>query len=312
MTAARRDPRLCAHTKEIFVNSIFTPVSLNKSEQYYALWQRTPRRSLDYTLANLWGWQSYYGLEWAFEDGLCWIRQTRPAPACWAPLGDWQAAPWADIFRETGPEGRSFIRVPEELVRIWEAALPGRVEAAEDRGQWEYLYKQDDLANLPGNRYHKKKNHFNSYVKTYGEPDYRPLDDAMVEDVLGLEDDWCQWHECEDSPSLRAENEAINRVLSHWTDFRGLSGGSLYVDGKMVAFSVGEDLGDGHLGAHYEKGLNGFKGVYQAINCLFARNAGAGFAYVNRAQDLDEEGLRQAKMTYLPADFLRKYKVTVR
>ena len=29
-------------------------------------------------------------------------------------------------------------------------------------------------------------------------------------------------------------------------------------------------------------------------------------------RSLDEEGLRQAKMTYLPADFLRKYKVCIR
>ncbi len=291
------------------MNSIFSPISLDDSAQYYTLWQQTPRRSLDYTLANLWGWQSYYGLEWMFADGLCWIRQTHPETIYWAPLGDWNAVSWQTILQKT--KGRSFIRVPDMLVQVWQAALPGHVQSEEDRGQWEYLYGQGDLAELPGNRYHKKKNHYNSYIKTYGEPDYRALDDGMVEDVLGLEDDWCQWHECEDSPSLRAENEAINRVLSHWTSFRGLTGGSLYVDGKIVAFSVGEDLGDGQLGVHYEKGLNGFKGVYQTINCLFARNAGAGFTYINRAQDLDEEGLRQAKMTYLPSDFLRKCKVIV-
>lgn len=64
---------------------------------------------------------------------------------------------------------------------------------------------------------------------------------------------------------------------------------------------------------HYEKALIGFRGVYQSIQlCLFARRAGQGFTYINRAQDLDEEGLRQAKMTYQPTDFLRKYKVRVR
>ena len=56
----------------------FTPVSLDGSRDFYSLWQRTPRRSLDYTLPNLWGWQEYYGLEWCFDDALCWIRQTRP------------------------------------------------------------------------------------------------------------------------------------------------------------------------------------------------------------------------------------------
>lgn len=288
----------------------FTPVSLDGSAAFYALWARTPRRSLDYTLANLWGWQSYYGLEWRFSDSLCWIRQTKPEPRCWAPIGDWDGADWPALFGP-GQAPRDFIRVPEALLRRWQAALPGRVTGEDARGQWEYLYAQSDLAHLPGNRFHKKKNHVNAFIKAYGGPDYRPLDDNMVEDVLGLEDDWCQWHECEDSPSLRAENEAINRVLSHWTTFKGLTGGSLYADGRMVAFSVGEDLGGGSLGVHYEKGLNGYKGVYQAINCQFALHAGEGFQTLNRAQDLDEEGLRQAKMTYLPTDFLRKFTVRI-
>ena len=295
------------------MSKTFTPVSLDGRQQYYELWARTPQRSLDYTLANLWGWQDYYGLEWCFDDNLCWIRQTRPYQVCWAPVGDWNAVSWKDLLPcGFNPEAHNITRVPEKLLEIWQRDLPGLVDAQEDRGQWEYLYKHEELAELPGNRFHKKRNHFNGYAKAYGEPNYHTLDDAMVEDVLAVQDDWCQWHECEQSPSLRAENEAINRVLSHWNCFTGLVGGSLYVDGKMVAFSVGENLDGANLGVHYEKGLNGFKGVYQTINCLFSRNAGQGFTYINRAQDLDEEGLRQAKMTYLPADFLRKYKVRIR
>lgn len=295
------------------MNKNFTPVSLDGSRDFYSLWQRTPRRSLDYTLPNLWGWQEYYGLEWCFDDALCWIRQTRPRLVCWAPMGDWSAVDWSRVLPAVFSEAaHDFVRVPEELLRIWQEALPGLVDPEEDRGQWEYLYKQEELADLPGNRFHKKRNHINSYIKAYGKPDYRPLDDAMVEDVLAVQDDWCQWHECEDSPSLQAENDAINRVLSHWDRFSGLHGGSLYVDGRMIAFSVGEKLDELSLGVHYEKGLNGFRGVYQTVNCEFARHAGAGFTYINRAQDLDEEGLRQAKMTYMPTDFLRKYKVRVR
>ncbi len=295
------------------MNRNFIPVSLRDADAYYDLWRVTPRRSLDYTLANLWGWQEFYGLEWCFADRLCWIRQTRPEPCNWAPIGDWNAVDWTALLPVAGgAPGREFMRVPEALVHIWQKALPELVETGEERGQWEYLYRQEELATLAGNRFHKKRNHYNSFVKAYGEPDYRGVTDAMVEDVLGVQDDWCQWHECSDSPSLLAENEAINRVLTHWDAFRGLTGASLYVEGRMIAFSVGERLDDESLGVHFEKGLNGYKGVYQAMNCEFARHAGAGLRWINRAQDLDEEGLRQAKMTYLPADFLRKYKVRVR
>jgi len=291
--------------------SFFTPVTLRQRELFYARWEQTPRRSLDYTLANLWGWQEYYGLEWCFDDTLCWIRQTKPAPVLWAPVGNWHAADWQRLLPALCQGRTLFIRTPEELTSIWQKALPGQTNIEEDRDQWEYLYMQSDLAQLPGNRYHKKKNHYNSFVKAYGEPEYHSLDDSMAEDVLAVQDDWCQWHECEDSPSLRAENEAINRVLSHWDMFEGLCGGSLYVEGRMVAFSVGERLDKDSLGIHYEKGLNGFRGIYQTINRVFAQREGPGLEYINRAQDLGEEGLRQAKQTYLPVDFLRKYRVWI-
>ncbi len=290
----------------------FTPVILKDRRAFYEYWAQTPRRSLDYTLANLWGWQGHYGLEWYFDGPLCWIRQTRPNLVYWAPIGAWHEVDWASVLPRWCVSGRrAFIRVPEDLALLWQNALPGQVVVEEDRDQWEYLYRQDELADLPGKRFHKKKNHCNSFIKAYGTPDYHRLDDGMVEDVLAVQDDWCQWHECEDSPSLRAENEAINRVLSHWDMFEGLCGGSLYVDGRMVAFSVGEKLDAQNLGVHYEKGLNGFRGVYQTINRVFVQQEGAGLSFVNRAQDLGEEGLRQAKQTYLPIDFLRKCRVWV-
>ncbi|MBD5640965.1 MAG: DUF2156 domain-containing protein [Desulfovibrio sp.] len=294
------------------MNAKFYPVSLAEKDQYYEFWQATPRRSLDYSLVNLWGWQEYFGLEWHFADGLCWIRQTRPEPVCWAPLGDWGRADWQGLF-ERYFENRKwqFTRVPEELANLWLEALPENIRLEEDRGQWEYLYLQSDLANLSGARFHKKKNHYNSYVKAYGEPGYEQISPSMVDAVLGVQDHWCQWHECEDSPSLQAENEAIRRVLTHWEQFRHMYGGALRVNGEMIAFSVGEKLDEETLGVHFEKGLNGYKGVYQAMNLQFARHAGEGFKWINRAQDLDEEGLRQAKMTYMPADFLRKFRVTL-
>lgn len=148
------------------MNKNFTPVSLDGSRDFYSLWQRTPRRSLDYTLPNLWGWQEYYGLEWCFDDALCWIRQTRPRLVCWAPMGDWSAVDWSRVLPAVFSEAaHDFVRVPEELLRIWQEALPGLVDPEEDRGQWEYLYKQEELADLPGNRFHKKRNHINSYIK---------------------------------------------------------------------------------------------------------------------------------------------------
>lgn len=290
----------------------FSPITLDRKDEYYEIWNQTPLRSLDYTLPNLWGWQEFYGLEWRFERNLCWIRQTRPQLVHWAPIGAWESADWPyEMLGSTDRSTHHFHRVPGQLVEIWKKSLTDHVETRDERGQWEYIYSQQELAELPGNRFHKKRNHFNSYIKTYGEPDYRHIDEHLVREVLTVQDDWCHWHECDESASLRAENDAVRRVLTYWTSFRNLYGGSLYVDQKMIAFSVGEKLDSENLGVHFEKGLNGYKGVYQAMNHEFARHAGKGFKWINRAQDLDEEGLRQAKMTYLPVGFLEKFDVKI-
>lgn len=286
---------------------LFKAVNLEEREKYYNCWHATPQRSIDYTLANLWGWQEFYGLEWQIEADMIWVRQTSPQKVLWAPIGDWLAYDWQKALPALS--GAVFTRVPEDLLKIWQEQFPEKIESEDERGQWEYIYLQKELAGLPGNRFHKKRNHYNSYVKAYGEPDYRVVTAAMVNTVLSVQDDWCHWHECEDSPSLQAENIAIQRVLTHWDAFRDLVAGSLYVDDRMIAFAVGEKLDAKNLGVQYEKGLNGYKGVYQAMNCEFVRHAGEAYEWINRAQDLDEDGLRQAKMTYLPVSYLRKYKV---
>lgn len=309
-TRRRRDlPRATGNAApDRFMNMNFTPVSLEGADLFYARWEATPQRSIDYSLVNLWGWQQHYGLEWSFEGDLCWVRQTCPCDTVfWAPVGDWTRVDWERVLEP----GMEFVRVPEKLKEIWEERVPGRVTFTEARGQWEYLYSRDDLARLPGNRFHKKKNHVSSFIRAYGEPDYRPLDDRMVEDCLALQDTWCQWHDCEGSPSLTAENDAINRVLSHYDRFRGLCGGSVYIRGDIVAFSLGERLDADTMGVHYEKGLNDIRGVYQLINNVFCVHECGDVEWVNRAQDLDEEGLRHAKESYHPAGFLHKFSARI-
>jgi len=87
-----------------------------------------------------------------------------------------------------------------------------------------------------------------------------------------------------------------------------LSGVIAYADGKPAAFSLGEFMAAGTMYCvHFEKGIDTFKGIYQYINQQEALALPESVKYINREQDVGDEGLRQAKMTYRPAAFVEKY-----
>ena len=224
------------------------------------------------------------------------------------PVGPWNEVDWKACT--CLKKGATFIRVPDELLAIWRGAFGDRVTVEETPGQWDYLCSVEDLAELKGNRFHRKKNHVNRFSKVYG-VDYRPLTPDCIEAVIDMQEEWCQWRECAESESLLAENEVVKRVLEEWDRIPGLVGGSLFVEGRMVAYTVGEALDDETLVVHFEKGHSDYSGVYQSINTLFVQHERGRFRFVDREQDLDDEGLRKAKQSYYPVDFLRKNTVHI-
>ena len=288
----------------------YTPVSLNGMEQYLALLGLNKTQASDYSFANIWGWAPHYGLEWRFDGTLCWIRQTRHGSCYWAPVGPWdKVQDWRALPEMAS--GSRLIRVPNHLCEMWSVALEDSVTIEEARGQWDYLYLSSELATLAGNKFHKKKNLLNQFLKGY-EYEYRSLSVNCVETVLNMQTEWCRWRDCESSEALLAENDAVARVLAHWNDIPGLCGGIIRIDGVPVAYTLAEPLNHDTLIIHFEKAANGIKGVYQAINYLFCNDVGVNFTFINREQDLDDEGLRQAKLSYNPTDFSKKCTVIVR
>lgn len=288
----------------------YTPISLNGMEQYLALLGLNKTQASDYSFANIWGWAPHYGLEWRFDGTLCWIRQTRHGSCYWAPVGPWdKVQDWRALPEMAS--GSQLIRVPNSLCELWSVALEDSVTIEEARGQWDYLYLSSELATLSGNKFHKKKNLLNQFLKGY-EYEYRSLSVNCVETVLNMQTEWCRWRDCESSEALLAENDAVARVLAHWNEIPGLCGGIIRIDGVPVAYTLAEPLNHDTLIIHFEKAANGVKGVYQAINYLFCNDVGVNFTYINREQDLDDEGLRQAKLSYNPADFSKKCTVIVR
>jgi len=288
----------------------FEPISLDRQEDYLEILSRCPQIASDYSFLNLWAWSEEYGLRWAWDEDLIWIRQSVPDEFLWAPVGRWDAVDWQSRFRVSQSTRSVFTRVPEMLSNLWRKKMPPETHIEEERGNWDYLYNVTDLVELKGNRYHKKKNLLNQFSRKY-DCTYQPFGAEMVDQAMAMQTDWCTWRDCESSDILSSENRAIFKILKEWRQLAGLFGGALMVDDSMVAYTVAEALTRDTLLIHFEKGDTAYKGIYQAVHQKFLANSASHYTFVNREQDLNDEGLRKAKLSYHPVDYLRKYRVTL-
>ena len=126
--------------------------------------------------------------------------------------------------------------------------------------------------------------------------------------IIKFQEEWCQNRECYSIPVLNNENIGIMHIL-HNFDKLDLIGAMIKIDGKVIAYSLGEVLNDEYAVIHIEKGLNNYIGSYQMINYLFAQNEFSKCKYINREDDFGDEGLREAKESYHPAFLLKKYEI---
>jgi len=296
------------------INLNFEKIAIEKQDQYIERLRLCSCPASDYSFINIWGWAEEYGLSWAWTDDLIWIKQTIPDIIYWAPVGKWNEVNW-DKYINNLKEYNTFIRVPKSLVNIWKNVFNDSILEEDLRGHWDYLYSINDLTELKGNKFHKKKNLLNQFKKKY-KYQYVPFKEDIIkenisEEVVALQEDWCTWRDCESDDTLASENRAILKILKSWNKLKNLYGGVIRVDNMIVAYTVGEKLNNDTIIIHFEKGCPLYKGIYQAINQMFLENSPNFFQLVNREQDLDDEGLRKAKLSYHPVDFFQKFKVTI-
>ena len=287
-------------------------LDLGRRGEYVALYGACQEWTSDYTFVNLWAWTDERRYEWAFDSGFCWLRIMSPLPTNWAPVGNWIGVDWKPMLKRLFPEGAVFERVPEPLSEIWRRTLGTHARIEEQRSEWEYVYPVGDLISLKGNRLHAKRNLLMQFRRLY-DWTYEEIGRDDIDEILALQGDWCRWRNCDDTPGLRAENHAITRILCDWDNLPGLMGGLLRVDGRPVAYTIAEGLSSGGpdmLVIHFEKGFTDYKGIYQAINQTFLERSGSAYRRVNREQDMGSDSIRQAKESYNPSGYLKKYRVT--
>lgn len=187
-----------------------------------------------------------------------------------------------------------------------QAEFKGEFEFFESRDDADYVYLQENLANLAGKKYQKKRNHISKFLRTYEDVKFVPLNSQTYADALKVARLWCNEHGCIDSgDGLGAEYCAIKEAFDNF-EALNLSGGVLYVSGEPAAMTAGAKINANVFDICFEKALD-FDGAYPMINREFAKTLG-NFTFINREEDMGIEGLRKAKLSYYPETILMKYR----
>ncbi len=178
-------------------------------------------------------------------------------------------------------------------------------EITEDRDNFDYLYLTEDLATLAGRRFHKKRN----LVKLFNENYTAKVEEFTAdktEDAIEVLDGWLKERNPE---SGEGDYVAALEALKNMEPLK-LYGAVYYIDDRPVAYTTGEIMPQmSSFVTHFEKGLTKYKGLLQFVNKDFAGRLPKGCKFINREQDLGDPGLKQAKESYRPFGFVRKYRV---
>ena len=286
----------------------FAPLSFDDRQRYTALYARCPEKCAQYSFFALWGWNETDPAELAWTPDLCWIRCRGHREGLIAPTGDWDAVDWDDAFERHLTPSDVLLDVPEALVRRFSPALTSRLEIEELRDEWEYVHSVSALIALKGGKYVHKRAHVRSFLETY-RWEYVPLPPEDFPELLAFQAEWCRRRDAGNNPMLRAEDRAIRRALEAWEDLP-LTGAMLRVDGIAVACTISEELSPDTIDIRFEKAFGDeYTGIYQALNCLFLERQGRSYRQVNREEDMGSPGLRDAKLSYHPDSFIKKYRI---
>jgi len=289
----------------------FEKPDLRKKEQYEKLLMNCGRRGCEYSFVNkfVWGRQkaAFLGEQLAFFSQFD-RRSIYPFP-----IGHGDLQPVLDaVIQDAHERGipcylSCMTKADCELL---EQLYPGRFRFHEDRDAFDYIYAIDDLAELKGRKFQKKRNFANRFDQTHPDCKVLPLDESTRAAAFCMLQKWYAHREELDPHSdFHLEKLALERAFAFQKPL-GLEGIVLMENGELLAFAMGSFLSADTFDIHFEKAREDVSGAYNVINREFARHLRQKYPqlkWLNREDDMGLEGLRKAKLSYNPDHMIEKY-----
>ena len=289
----------------------FHPLALSDREAMQAVTLPSGRRNCNYTFANLVGWKFLFGTEVCVLENAVVLRYTfdgqRAYMVCTSEALSLELI--EALFDDSNGDLTLMGLEDAQVAQI--SGFSISVEPVRD--QYDYIYRRTNLATLHGKHLDAKRNHINRFRAEHPYFEYRPLTPESFDECRRLTEIWQEEKNQNQNgngnknETINAEHRVMETIFSNW-DALGMIGGSIFVDGRMVAFTYGSAVTTDTFDVCVEKADRHVEGAFAIINQQFAEHLPEQYVYLNREEDMGIPGLRQAKLSYHP-EILLTYNV---
>ena len=292
----------------------FRPITAADADLLRSFTMEGKCMNCDLNVANLCSWQFLYHTEWAVVEGFLVLRFVLDGHVTYMkPIGKGDLRPVLELLMADARSLGDTLRVAcvcPCAQALMDESMPGSFTYTINRDKSDYLYLREKLVTLSGKKLQPKRNHISKFKRAYPNYEYRPLTPDLVPDCIRLGEEWCRTSDSCMQHAMQAEQKMIAYALQHIDELH-IVGGTLFVEGRMVAFTFGARINAEAFDVCVEKADTTYEGAYAMINNEFVSRLPEDIVYINREEDLGLEGLRKAKLSYYPDLILDKMVATL-
>lgn len=295
----------------------FKRITIDDKRELLDVLYSSPDRGCEHTFGNLFIWGGVYRTEYAKTSGYYIIRHEDEDHAFLFPVAEKNddyvelKAAVDEMLNYCKTAGKCFriIAATKADCDALEALYPRFFRFEQTRDYAEYVYNSEDLINLSGKKYHSKRNHLSRFVNDNPDWEFHIITRENIDAVRAMNDRWYK-ENFDGNVTLREDETATAAAFDNFFEL-GFKGGFVTAGGRIVAFAMGEAINRETFCVHLEKADYAFEGAYAIINREFSAHFCEEYRFVNREDDMGDEGLRKAKLSYYPVLITEKYMVTL-
>ena len=290
----------------------FHNVTLEDKEWINQRLAQSDYNGCEYSFSNIFLWSTMLEFKVANYKGFLIIKvKEEDKPFYYFPAGSGDlSSVLEDLILLSKQKGKELVfgNVTQEHKDIIEGIMPNAFEYVEYRRASDYIYSREKMVSLAGKKLHGKRNHINRF-KDNPNWSFEFINEENISECYAMSVAWSL--ENLGGNTFDSDFCSVQKAFDYFHDL-DLVGGLIRQDGRVVAFTMGAPLNSNTFVIHIEKAYHQIQGAYPMINQQFAKHLPEHIEYINREEDLGEEGLRRSKMSYYPDILLSKHIATLK